>query len=119
MTRSLPVSILLTFVTCGIYGIYWFIVLTDEVNIALGKKDTSGGMAFLFTIITCGIYSIYWAYRMGQKTGELKRMRGAGQTDDSVVYLLLSLFGLSIITWALIQNELNSNVIYRESLGSM
>ena len=30
--RNIAVSIILTIVTCGIYGIYWFIMLTDETN---------------------------------------------------------------------------------------
>ena len=30
--RSIPLSIVLSIITCGIYGIYWFVSLTDEVN---------------------------------------------------------------------------------------
>ena len=28
-TRNIVTCILLSFITCGIYGIYWFIVMTD------------------------------------------------------------------------------------------
>lgn len=112
MKRSLPVSIVLTIVTCGIYGIYWFITLTDEVNYLAKQEDTSGGMAFVFTLITCGIYGIYWAYRMGQKVSVLKEQRTDRGSDDSLVYLILSIFGLSIIVYALVQNEINNQLDY-------
>lgn len=119
MERSLPVSILLTIITCGIYGIYWFIVLTDEVNQHSGEDDTSGGIAFLLTLVTCGIYGIYWAYRMGIKTGIMKEKRGGGSSDDRIVYLILVLFGLGIIVYALAQNEINNTLIYKEAMRDM
>lgn len=119
MERSLPVSILLTIITCGIYGIYWFIVLTDEVNQMSGEDDTSGGIAFLLTLVTCGIYGIYWAYRLGIKTGIMKEKRGGGSSDDRVAYLLLELFGLGIIVFALAQNEINNTIIYREAIKGL
>ncbi len=107
--REIAISIILTFVTCGIYGIYWFIVMTDEMNLASNKQNpTSGGMAFLFTFLTCGIYGYYWAYRMGEQVDELKQYRGIQSSNTGILYLLLCIFGLSIVTYALIQSELNT-----------
>lgn len=57
--RNIVLAVVLSIVTCGLYGIYWFICLNNDAN-ALTPDDsytTSGGMAFLFTLITCGIYS--------------------------------------------------------------
>lgn len=99
--------------------IYWFIVLTDEVNQHSGEDDTSGGIAFLLTLVTCGIYGIYWAYRMGIKTGIMKEKRGSGSSDDRIVYLILELFGLGIIVYALAQNEINNTLIYKEAMRDM
>ena len=46
--RNLAVSIILTIVTCGIYGIYWFIVMTDDTkNVSGDINGASGGVAFL------------------------------------------------------------------------
>ena len=69
--RDVALSIVFTIITCGIYGVYWFICLTNEMNEAVGEEDTSGGLAFVFTLITCGIYGIYWAYKMGGKLNQL------------------------------------------------
>lgn len=62
--RNLAVSIILTIVTCGIYGIYWFIVMTDDTkNVSGDINGASGGVAFLLTLVTCNIYGYYWAYK--------------------------------------------------------
>ena len=101
--RNIAVSIVLSIITCGIYGIYWFVVLTNETNEAAGVQGTSGGVAFLLTLITCGIYGIYWAYKQGEK---LDQATGKS-SSNSILYLVLELIGLGIIAYALMQNELN------------
>ena len=110
--RNIAVSIILTIVTCGIYGIYWFICLTNEVEAASEDRNmASGGVAFLLTIITCGIYGFYWAYKMGKLLMVAEEKNNLRVTDNSVVYLILQLIGFGIINYALIQNDLNE--IYR------
>ena len=65
--RSIAGCIILTFVTLGIYGIYWFVKLTNETNrLAPEEATLSGGLAFLATVCTLGIYGLYWAYKLGQ-----------------------------------------------------
>lgn len=105
--RSIAVAIILSIVTCGIYGIYWFIKLNDDANTASNTYGTSGGMAFLLTLITCGIYGIYWAYKQGEKIDAAKTSRGIPSSNSGILYLILTIFGLSIVAWALMQNELN------------
>ncbi len=106
--RSIPICILLCIVTCGIYAIYWFVSLTNEINELSGHiNDTSGGMSVLFTILTCGIYSIYWSYKMGEKLDEVRFQLGVPRGSQGVIYLILSLFQLDIVAWCLMQNELN------------
>ena len=103
--RSIPVCVILSIVTMGIYGLYWFVVLTDEMNRLSGDTEaTSGGMALVFTIITCGIYGIYWAYKMGEKVDRVKGQMGG---SSPVLFLILEIFGLGIVNWCLIQDTLN------------
>ena len=71
--RNIGICILLSIVTCGIYGLYWFVVLTDDINQESGETDaTSGGMSLLLTIVTCNIYGWFWAYKMGEKVDIIK-----------------------------------------------
>ena len=105
--RNIVVAILLTIITCGIYGIYWYITMTDEINDVSDDKGPTGGMTFLYTIITCGIYYFIWAYKSGQRLYESGRKYNKPIADNSVIYLILSIFGLSIVTYCLIQSDLN------------
>ena len=107
-SRNIAVCIVLTLVTCGIYGIYWIVCLTNDVNTVSGDVNgTSGGMVVLLTIVTCGIYGIYWAYKQGEKLDFTKNNRGIPSSNSGVLYLILQIFGFGIIAYALMQNELN------------
>jgi hypothetical protein len=102
--RSIALAIIFTIFTCGIYGIYWFIVLTDDMNRLTLDDDyqMSGAVSFLLSLVTCGIYGIYWAYKMGNK---VDRLNGGSYTG--FIYILLHLFGLEIINLALMQDTVN------------
>jgi len=104
--RNIATCIILSLITCGIYGIYWFICLADDVNTVAEVQDTSGGMVFLLTLVTCGIYGFYWAFRCGEKIDRAKQNRGIPASNGGILYLLLYLFG-GIIAYALIQHEIN------------
>lgn len=105
--RNIVTCVILSLITCGIYGIYWFIVMTDDAARVNDDPNFSGVKAFLFTIITCGIYGIYWYYKMGKEIYEAGQKRGVTVSDNSLVYLLLGLFGFGIVSYCLIQNDLN------------
>ena len=107
--RNIAVCIILSIVTCGIYGIYWFYQMTQEVASTNNREyTTSGGTALLLALVTCGIYSFYWSYKMGKALDDINMSRGRATQDRAVVYLILSIFGLGIVSWALIQSELNT-----------
>lgn len=109
--RNIATAVILSIVTCGIYGIYWFIKLNDEINSLSGNtNDTSGGMAFLFTLITCNIYGLYWMYKMGEKLDVVYAGKGMPTQSRGMLYLVLSLFGFSIISYALMQDSINKSL---------
>ena len=106
--RSVATAIILSIITCGIYGIYWYIKLNDEINTVNGDlNDTSGGMVFLFSIITCGIYMFYWMYKMGDKLDQISVKKGMPTQSRGILYIVLTIFGLSIVSYALMQDSLN------------
>lgn len=105
--RNIAVCIILSIVTCGIYGLYWLACLNNDTNTASNTFGTSGGMVVLLTIVTCNIYGIYWAFKQGEKIDAAKASRGIPSSNSGILYLILSLFGLGIVGWALMQNEIN------------
>lgn len=107
--RSIALSIILSIITCGIYGLFWYAFMTNDANKVSGEYDsTSGGLTILYSLLTCGLYKIYWSYKVGKQLYNAGSNYGKDISDNSILYLILSLFGLSIISDALIQNDLNS-----------
>lgn len=104
--RSVALCIVLTLITCGLYGLYWMYRLNNELNQTAGVWPyTSGGLVVILHLITCGIYGIYWNYRMGQNVSRL-----TGDNYSAIVFLVFSLFGFSIISMALMQDTLNRSL---------
>lgn len=103
--RNIGLYIVLTLVTCGIFGLYWLVVITEDMNsLAEDGDNTDGALVLLLTIVTCGIYGLYWAYKQGQRIDKLNGMQGG---STGILYLILNFIGLSLVTYALLQNELN------------
>ena len=102
--RNIALCIILSIITCGIYGIYWLICINNDMNIiARDDYQTSGGMVVLLTIITCNIYGWYWAYRMGQKMDMLKP-----DGNHAILFIVLQFFGLGIVNYCIMQSEINN-----------
>lgn len=107
--RSIPVMIILSIVTCGIYGLYWLACLNDDLNALTKRYEVSGGMAVLLSIVTCGIYRWYWLYKSGEKVDMIKNDSGEQSSYSAIVFLLLGVFGLDLVAYALAQDEINKN----------
>ncbi len=105
--RSIAACLVLSIITCGLYGIFWFITLTDDSNAVSGQPGTSGVAALLLTLVTCGLYYFYWCWRLGEKLDCAREYNGAARASLGLVFVLLSIFGLGIISQALAQNEIN------------
>lgn len=105
--RNVAVAILLSIITCGIYAIYWIYKMTEEMKVASGDESLNGVMAVLLPLVTCNIYGIYWAYKVGKDVPVAKQKVGLPGEDRGVLFLVLELFGLSIVTYALLQCDLN------------
>lgn len=106
--RSIAKCLILTIVTFGLYGIYWFVKLVDDLNVAAQTPEESGGVTvFLLGLVTCGIYIFYWYYKAGDKVNKVKALSGQPSGDSAILYLLLGIFGLGIVNYVLIQSELN------------
>ena len=106
--RSIPMCIILSFITCGIYTLYWIYCLNDEVSWTAGEQSqTSGAMVVILSLVTCNIYTWYWLYKKGEETTAIKENNGLTTSGDAILFLILGIFGLSIISLALMQDTVN------------
>ena len=105
--RSVPMCIILSIVTCGIYMLYWFVCVTTEADAVTGEYGPGGGVSLLLTIVTCGIYGLFWGWKMGDKLDASRARHGVVPGSFAILFLLLNLFGLTVVTLAIVQSELN------------
>lgn len=113
--RSIGLCLLLHLLTCGFYGFFWFISLTDDTNEVTETGGTSGFTSLLLVILTCGIYQYYWAYKLGEKLDYSRAKNGAPHGNLALVFLALSIFSISgygfgLVVYCIAQNELNKYV---------
>lgn len=109
--RDVMISVILTIVTIGIYGWYWIYKLNEDVNRqSYEQYPTPSSTVLILSICTLGIYGIYWCYKAGQQLDRAYQYRGWQPTQKSVMYLLFCIFGLSIVSLALLQDEVNKIV---------
>ena len=90
--RSVPLSIFLTFITLGLYGVYWFTKLTREVSTLVDEKVYRGGfLTLLASIFTGGIWGSYWFFRVPAKLNDLRAEAGLKAQSVSKGIWVLSL----------------------------
>ncbi len=103
--RGIAACILLSFVTGGIYLIYWKYTLCKKIRAWAGESEDCAGETACLALVP--FYDIYWMYTRGKKLFASSCARGVPAQDNAVVYLLLGIFGLGLVSYALIQNECN------------
>lgn len=107
--KNIALCIILSLVTCGIYNLYWLYTLTEDVKkLSNNPNGTSGGIVILLSIVTCSIYLWYWMYKQGDTIDQVKQSRGIASSNTGILYLILGIVGLSIVSNALMQNEINN-----------
>ena len=105
--KSVALVIVLSLLTCGIYYYFWIYDTTKNVNTYLEQEFIAPEIAVLLSVVTCGIYIYVWAFQIGKQLTLAQRKAGMYETDNSVLYLILAIFGFWIIAVGVIQNELN------------
>lgn len=105
--RDIAIAVILSIVTCGIYQFYWIYKMTEDTDYYSGDNSMNPATTVILSIVTCGIYLYYWYYKTGKLISLGKQRWGMVSSDNSLLYLLLGIFGFGIVSMCLMQNELN------------
>lgn len=100
--RNIVTSIILTLITCGIYGIYWVIMMARE---AVSVKDPSD--SGILEIVLMLFLPFLGFYLSEQKLAQGCEAKGIPHKDNAILYLILGLLGLGIVNYCMLQNDLN------------
>ena len=100
--RNIVTCIILSLVTCGIYAIYWAIMMAKE---AVSVKDPAdSGILEIVLMLFLPFLGFFLAEK---KLAEGCAAKGIPHDDRSIIYLILGLVGLGIVNFCLLQNDLN------------
>lgn len=107
-------TILLSIITLGIYGLYLIHAFAKETNVACaedGKRTNGLLVCFLLSIITLGIYAIVWDCNIINRRNSYLSRHGKPEGLQVSTYLLtLFLFGpltLGIMYFVVLYKDLN------------
>lgn len=105
--KNIVVSVILSIVTCGIYGLYWIVKVTDDSIALSGEKGMQGVMVLFLTIITFGVYGIFWAYDINKRLSKIELKKANTNKNLGFLYIIFYILGV-VITLALIQSRINN-----------
>ena len=109
--KSIGLCVVLSIVTCGIYGIYWLYTIAHDLNDLCEsqnqEKGAEPGLVVVLGIVTCGIYSLYYLWKAGKMVSSLTRSNGHHPSDDSIVLMVLSILQLSLVSYCILQSHIN------------
>jgi len=114
--ENIGINIFLSFITFGIYGLIWIYNICKQVKLFTTKEQKCSSEYACMIFVP--FYLLYWFYTRAKSLYLTARNKNISINDNSTVCLVLSLFGFSIVSYALIQNNLNiiaENKSYDES----
>lgn len=108
---NIPIYLIFTILTCGLFNIYWNYVQMKACNYLLEREEFNFIQWLLLTILTCGIYHIFYQYKMGVAILEVQKRYNKNLFDAlPILSCLLTAFGFSIVVDCIHQQEINKLV---------
>ncbi|MBQ5969406.1 MAG: DUF4234 domain-containing protein [Clostridia bacterium] len=107
--RRIGTSIVFSFLTFGIYAIYWEYQLIKNTKAI--KNDPSGCVGEMLCLIFVPFYHIYWWYTRGKGMKDEFAKQGYSANGNEMAYLILGICGLRLVSMAIMQDDFNMYVL--------
>jgi len=115
--RDLIKLILLSIITCGIYGIIFWYRYAEDMNVVCqgdGEHTQNYIVVILLSIITCGIYQFIFFYRIGNRLARNAPRYGLAFNEDGMTILLWEILGSflcglgMLVSWHIMIKNMNA-----------
>lgn len=107
--RSVATVIILTIVTCGIYGLYWLYVTADGLENYGRTGSISPAVQLVLAIFISIAGFVLFGIAANDNLNSIRAQRSLMPVDNKVVYIILGVF-IPIVLIGLVQNEINKMV---------
>lgn len=89
--RSPGLVLLLGLITLGLYMIYWYYKVYDEMKRVTGSTPTGNDyvLDFILFLLTCALWGIYVDYRISRQLEELLAASGQPAQDTGTLVVVL------------------------------
>lgn len=104
--RKIFNCILFSILTLGIYYIYWEYLLVKNTR-AVQKIDKSCA-GEIMCLLFIPFYSLFWWLSRGKIVKDKFTEHGYSTYGNENAYLMLGIFGLSVVSMSIMQNDFNS-----------
>ncbi len=103
-----PVLVLvLSIVTCGIYGLYWVYQSLHELEQTTGKTDSMNSMVvLLLCLFLPSVGYLLYGMVLNDQLNALRAMHGQPEEDNKVLYMILGFF-IFVVLLFMGQSEIN------------
>lgn len=120
--RDPVLVVILSIVTCGIYLIFWYARIYDELITLTGKTPTGNTfiLDFLLFFLTLGVWGIYVDYRISHHLNDLQEERGMTVNDTAALVVVLDVAAYFTIAFtsflsSAIQQDLLNRMMERQT----
>jgi hypothetical protein len=83
--RSPALVLVLSIFTCGLYLLYWYAKMYEELELLTGEPPTHTGywLDLLFVIVTCGLYGVWVDYKLSERMRDYEASLGTPHPRDT------------------------------------
>ncbi len=94
--RSIVTVVLLSIITCGIYGFYFVYKCAQDMNTMCDDDEETGGLAvyILLSMVTCGLYGIYWEYKLANRLQKNAPAYGMQFEENGTTVIMWRVIGM-------------------------
>ncbi len=102
--RTFGTYLLFSILTCGIYAIFFFYYLIEDLNTVCepvedindSQKSPNYILVVIFSLLTCGIYTLFWLYKQGNRIQIAGKRYGLDISENGTTLLLWPLLGILV-----------------------